>query len=70
MSPLSSLLDRIESEMLSDTECRLKQSEYLRRAYEGTTDEGRAAIDNFCIALCGWSFATILGQDAGDGSLL
>lgn len=51
------LIDIIEKQMLSDDSSREKQSSKLAEAYENSKD--KRSIDQFLIALCGWSFDTI-----------
>lgn len=47
------LIDTIEKEMHSDDANRIKQDAYLLKAYAD------GDIDDFLIALCGWSFESI-----------
>lgn len=48
------IIDTIQEEMESDDTVRQKQDIHLLKAYENKD------IDAFLIALCGWSFNTIL----------
>ena len=48
------LIDTIQKQMENDDENRHKQEKYLFQAYK----DGK--IDDFLIALCGWSFKTII----------
>jgi len=57
---MSTLIDRIQEEMLSDDEDREEQSEWLEEYYNQSSKEEKDRIDLCFIALCGWSLETLL----------
>jgi hypothetical protein len=66
---VSTLIDRIAQAMATDTESRVKQSDYLRLAYTTAGPAARTALDAAFIALCGYSLTTLLarGDTIDDG---
>ena len=56
------LIDLVQEAMLSDDEDRSKQSDILRRTYEGASLEAKNQIDKCFICLCGWSLETLLNR--------
>lgn len=60
------LIDIIEQQMHSDDANRKQQSTKLVKAFENSKDQD--SIDQFLIALCGWSFDTL--ERIGRTSLL
>lgn len=59
----NNLIDLIEAEMASDDANRNKQSQRIIRAFE--TSEDQHSLNMVLIALCGWSFDTLLDTCGG-----
>ncbi len=57
---MSTLIDKIQEEMLSDDEDREEQSAILFAVYVGADKKTQAVIDEIFICLCGWSLETLL----------
>jgi len=62
MTP-TTLIDKIEQEMLFDTEDRLNQSARLAQIYYDATEPQRRAIDRALICICGYSLLTLLQEE-------
>ena len=58
------IIDTIQEEMQSDDANRLKQDIQLLKAYNSKD------IDAFLIALCGWSFNTIVEINISNGGVM
>ena len=56
---MNQIIPMILMEMSSDSE---NKSEELVTYYNGASSEQRAAMNEMCIFLCGWSLETILGR--------
>ena len=56
---MDQIIPMIFDEMGSDGE---KDSEELVAYYNGVSSEQRAAMNEMCMFLCGWSLETILGR--------
>lgn len=50
-------------EMMFDEECSLKKSETLIELYENQDEEGKKKMNEIFIALCGWSFDSLLQKN-------
>ena len=56
------LIDRIEQEMLTDSEDRNRQSQLLKAEYNKAPGVAKEALDNAFICLCGYSLKTLLSD--------
>ena len=54
------LIDRIQQEMLSDTEDRDDQSHYLIQEYKTASPKTQQVMDAAFICLCGYSLNTLI----------
>jgi hypothetical protein len=63
---MNTLIDWIESQMMTDDEDRAKQSSKLRDLYETATAEQREILDDALICICGYSLKSALSSLADD----
>jgi len=50
---MKTTIEVIREQMLSDDECPEKQEQWIQEAYK------KGSLDDFLIALCGWSWKSI-----------
>ncbi|MFA6069767.1 MAG: hypothetical protein WC810_14385 [Janthinobacterium sp.] len=59
---MSTLIDRIETEMQTDDANREKESKKIKYWYSKSSLDEKELIDNIFIAMCGWTLQTLITE--------